>query len=186
MVWSVRVCVLRLGLLSLVFAALTGAPAQSASKEKIDARVEKALLRFYEEVRVGQALARRAAGVLVFPSIKKGGVVFGGEYGEGALIVDGQTAGYYSSAAISFGIQVGFQARTQIILFMTEDALAAFRNSDGWTVGVDGSVAVLNAGAGTEIDGTSLQKPVIGFVRTKGGLMLNASLEGTKISPIQR
>ncbi len=165
---------------------LATAPALGADRVKIDAGAEAALLKFYDEVPVGQALGRRAAGVLVFPRIVKAGLVFGGEYGEGKLIVDGETAGYYSSAAASFGLQIGGQTRSQIILFMTEEALQGFLESDGWEVGVDGSVAAIDWGAGTEIDTVTASKPVIGFVRTRGGLMLNASLEGTKISPIQR
>ena len=170
----------------VALAALVQPAAIAADKVKIDARTEEALLNFYQQVAGGEALARRAAGVLVFPRIVKAGLIFGGEYGEGKLLVDGETADYYSSAAGSFGLQIGAQSRTQILLFMTEEALASFRASDGWEVGVDGSVALVKVGTGAELDGITGQTPVIGFVLFRGGLMVNASLEGTKISKIVR
>ena len=50
-----------------------------------------------------------AAAVLVFPKIVKVGFVFGGAYGEGALLQGGKTVGYYNSAAASYGLQAGVQ-----------------------------------------------------------------------------
>ncbi|MCZ7653667.1 MAG: YSC84-related protein [Rhodocyclaceae bacterium] len=53
-----------------------------------------------------------------------------------------------TSLTASIGFQLGAQARSQIILFMTENALAKFRRSEGWKAGVDGSVALATLGAG--------------------------------------
>ncbi|MBB4210374.1 lipid-binding SYLF domain-containing protein [Rhodothalassium salexigens DSM 2132] len=174
--------------LMLTVLAWAGAatPADAASREQIDARVEEALMTFYDKVDQGQSLARRAAGVLVFPRVTKAGIGIGGEYGEGALIVDGETVDYYSTVSASIGFQLGGQRRTQILLFMTEDALASFRNADGWEVGVDGSVALVEVGAGSDVNNTTMNRPVLGFVMTRGGLMFNANLEGSKISKIER
>lgn len=66
----------------------------------------------------------------------------GGEFGEGALLVRGKTAAYHNLAAASIGLQAAAQVRSQLVLFMTEDALKKFRNSEGWKAGVDGSVAL--------------------------------------------
>ena len=177
--------VLTLSLVLMLLPAVSGA-GHAASKQEIDARVEETLLRFYDRVDSGQSLARRAAGVLVFPRVTKAGIGIGGEYGEGALIVDGETVSYYSTFAASIGLQLGGQRRSQILLFMTEEALSKFRNADGWEVGVDGSVAVVDVGGGTDINNNTLNRPVLGFVMTRGGLMFNASLEGSKISRIER
>ena len=116
----------------------------------------------------------------------KAGVMVGGEYGEGALRVDGKTVDYYATAAASFGLQFGVQAKTFLLLFMTDRSLANFRNSRGWEVGVDGSVALIEVGIGGSIDSTNLQDPVIGFVLDNKGLMLNLSLEGTKFTRLKR
>jgi lipid-binding SYLF domain-containing protein len=110
----------------------------------------------------------------------------GGEYGEGALRVGGRTAGYFNTIAASFGFQLGAQARSVIILFMTPQALEAFRRVDGWKVGVDGSVAIITVGAGGSIDTNEITSPVIGFITDPAGLMYNLTLEGSKISRIDR
>ena len=160
--------------------------AHAASKEKIERRTQKALTEFREDVRGADDVLAKAAGVLVFPSIKKAGIGIGGEYGEGALKVGGQTVGYYSTASASIGFQLGAQARRQIIVFLDPEALEKFRYSDGWEVGVDASVTVVTIGAGGAIDATQLNQPIVAFVFDSKGLMYNLSLEGSKISQIHR
>jgi lipid-binding SYLF domain-containing protein len=176
------------GLAVLGCAALwLAAPAAgAASKEEIDAEVRQALQSFYRHTSAGRELSQKAAGVLVFPSVIKAGIGIGGEYGEGALLVRGRTVAYYSIAAASIGFQLGAQSRSQIVLFMTDKALAGFRGSQGWTAGVDGSVALATLGAGGSIDTETAKKPVIGFIFSGKGLMYNLTFEGSKISKIER
>ena len=162
------------------------APLQAASKMVLDAKITEAVETFYEISRAGEILAEKAAGMLVFPKIAKAGLGVGGEYGEGALLVDEKVVDYYRSAAASVGLQFGAQVRTQIILFMEEEALQSFRNSSGWEVGVDGSVAIASLGAAGEIDSETAKQPVIGFVISNKGLMYNLTLEGTKISKLDK
>jgi lipid-binding SYLF domain-containing protein len=158
----------------------------AASRIEIDARVEAALTEFYREVPAARELATAAKGILVFPQVLKAGFGIGGEYGEGALLLNRQPVQYYATAGASVGFQVGAQAQTQIILFMDSTALARFRSSDGWKVGVDGSVAIAQFGAGKTLDSTTLQQPVIGFIFSNKGLMYDLSLEGNKITRIDR
>lgn len=120
--------------------------------------------------------------MLVFPTIIKAGIGIGAEYGEGALLVRGRTAGYYNCLSGSIGFQLGAQARSVVILFMTEEALAKFSRTDGWKVGVDGSVALITIGAAGSIDTDRITSPVVGFIFDGRGLMYNLTLEGTKIS----
>lgn len=171
-------------LAALCCAALFSSGALAGSKEEINADVREALQNFYRHSSAGKELAQKAAGVLVFPSVVKAGIGIGGEYGEGALLVKGKTAAYYNIAAASIGFQLGAQARTQIILFMSESALGKFRGSKGWTAGVDGSVALATLGAGGSIDTETAKKPVIGFIFSNKGLMYNLTFEGSKISRI--
>ena len=70
------------------------------------------------------------------------------------------------------------------IIFMNQEALDKFKASKGWTVGADASVSMMKVGASAQVDSATAQQAVIGYVLTKGGLMANLSLEGTKISPI--
>jgi lipid-binding SYLF domain-containing protein len=157
-----------------------------ANAGEIDAEVDAALVRFYEEVPAAKDLAKKAKGILIFPKVVKAGFGVGGEYGEGALRVDGKSVGYYNTAAASIGLQIGVQARAEILMFMTHEAIDRFQASDGWEVGVDGSVTVVKTGVAGEIDTTSLSDPVIGFIFGEQGLMANLSLEGAKITKIAK
>ncbi len=163
--------------------AFTGA-ADAASKSKIDRRTDKALAEFRDQIGGADSVLSRAAGVLVFPSIKKAGIGIGGEYGEGALRIGGRTVGYYSSAAASIGFQLGAQARRQIIVFLDPKALEKFRSSEGWEIGVDASVTVITLDAGAQIDTKELNQPIVAFIFDGKGLMYNLALEGSKISRI--
>jgi lipid-binding SYLF domain-containing protein len=158
----------------------------AASGASIDADVDRTLAHFYDQVGGAHDLVSRAAGVLVFPSVVKAGMGVGGEYGEGALRTQGRTRGYFNTVSASVGFQLGVQARSVIILFMTPDALERFRRTKGWKVGVDGSVTVVTIGAGGSLDSNQIKNPVLGFIFDAKGLMYNLTLEGTKISPIRR
>jgi lipid-binding SYLF domain-containing protein len=160
--------------------------ASAASKAEIDAEVRQTLKRFHKHTSAGQELAGKAAGMLVFPNVVKAGIGIGGEYGEGALLVDGKTVAYYNLASASIGFQLGAQARSQIVLFMTDDALGKFRHSEGWKAGVDGSVALATLGAGGAIDTKTAQQPIIGFIFSNKGLMYNLTFEGSKITRVEK
>ncbi len=175
---------LRALLAVLLFAFVS--PAFAASKAEIDAEVRQALQDFRKHTGAGHELSQKAAGILVFPSVIKAGIGIGGEYGEGALLVGGKTVGYYSIAAASIGLQLGAQARSEIVLFMTDQALAGFRKSEGWKAGVDGSVALATLGAGGAIDTETAKQPIIGFIFSNKGLMYNLTFEGSKITRIHK
>lgn len=168
------------------FASLAPAPAAAAvaSRAEIDAQSREALARLKEQTSAGAELASRAAGVLVFPKILKGGLVVGGEYGEGQLRVGGVPTRYYRLASASVGFQLGVQQKSVVILFMTPESLEHFRRSKGWKAGVDASVAIATLGAGDQIDTETARKPVIAFVFSNKGLMYNLTLEGSRITPL--
>lgn len=160
--------------------------ASAASKAEIDAEVRQTLKRFQKHTSAGQELAGKAAGMLVFPNVVKAGIGVGGEYGEGALLVDGKTVAYYNLASASIGFQLGAQARSQIVLFMNDKVLNDFRKSEGWKAGVDGSVALATLGAGGAVDTRTAQQPIIGFIFSNKGLMYNLTFEGSKITRIEK
>jgi lipid-binding SYLF domain-containing protein len=169
----------------MVAATMYCRPIAASDHPEIDARVTAVLETFSAESPEGKALLNKAAGALVFPDVYKVGFGIGGEYGEGALLIAGKPVSYYSTSGASFGLQLGAQAKSQVILFMTQSALARFRRSKGWEAGVDGSIAVVREDASGGIDTTTAQQPVIGFVFSNKGLMYNLSLEGSKITPLE-
>ena len=169
-----------------LFSVFTYKPVAAASATEINIKVDAALKRFRDKVSGGDEFLNRAQGVLVFPSVIKAGLVIGGEYGEGALRIGGQSVDYYSTAAASFGFQIGAQAKTVILVFLENDALTDFRNSNGWKAGVDGSVAFVKWGEGGDINTIDIKDPIVGFVFNNKGLMYNLTLEGSKFTKIIR
>jgi len=160
--------------------------AQAASSTEIDIKVDSSLERFKDEVMGAEHFLEKAKGVLVFPDVVKAGFGIGGEYGEGALRIDGKTVDYYSTAGASIGFQLGAQFKTVMLIFLEQAALDKFRNSSGFEIGVDGSVALVELGAGKDINSVNFDDPIVGFVFSNKGLMYNLSLEGSKITKLNK
>jgi lipid-binding SYLF domain-containing protein len=172
------------GLLLLLLVVGFGLPTRStaATAKEIDVSVQVALERFFQEIEGARELTGQAKGLLVMPGVIKAGLVVGGQYGEGALLIDGKTVDYYNLIAGSYGLQVGAQKTDIIIAFMTDTALDKFRASQGWEAGVDGNIALVDTGVGRRIDTTTLRDPVVGFVFGVKGLMADLSLKGAKFT----
>ena len=174
------VCVINI----LGFVFVSASYAKTA--KEIDTNVDASLERFTKEVKGADEFLKSAKGVLVLSGVVKGGIGIGGEYGEGALRIDGKTVDYYSTSAASIGFQLGGQKKDIMLVFMQEDALKKFRENSGWKVGVDGSVALVTLGAGASIDTTKINEPIVGFVFGQKGLMYNLTLEGSKFSKLKK
>jgi len=95
----------------------------------------------------------------LFPNVVKikAGFGVGGETGDGVLRVGGRSVAYYNTSGASIGLQIGAQSYSQVLMFLTDDALARFRDNAGWQASVDGSVAVLKTGTGRQIDTAHLR-----------------------------
>lgn len=156
----------------------------SGGADRIDARVDAALNFMNTEVPGARNLAETARGMLVMPLITEAGFGFGASYGRGALRINGVTVDYYSATAGSFGLQIGAQQYAHTIFFMTEAALQDFRTSSGWAVGGNVSYAVSDRGGMLGVDTTTLSEPVIAIVYGQAGLILGATLEGTRYARI--
>jgi lipid-binding SYLF domain-containing protein len=173
-------------LAALCMMVFLSAPAAHAkSKKEIDASVSASMDRFKAQVKGATEYLKAAKGVLVMPNITKAGLIIGGQYGQGALLAGGETAGYYSLAAGSLGWQIGAEKYDMVILFMTDEALAKFRRSEGWEAGVDAEVTLIKAGLDVSVETLRSQHPVAGFVFDQKGLMAGVSIKGAKFSPIK-
>jgi lipid-binding SYLF domain-containing protein len=149
----------------------------------IDAKVDVALKKF-EERKGASEFLKKAYAVLVFPSVVKGGFGIGGEYGEGAVRVDGKTIAYYNITSASFGFQLGLQKTSYLFAFASKEVLDNFMKSNGWEAGVDGAITVAKWGAGKDIGSISFEKPIYAFVFGAKGFMYNLTFEGTKFTRI--
>jgi lipid-binding SYLF domain-containing protein len=130
--------------------------------------------------------SEKAEGMLVFPEVTKAAIGVGGSYGEGALIVGDKTAGYYSATSASIGLQLGAQKSAQIIMFMTAEALDKFRESSGWEAGANAQVTMIDEGKAADIRSVMADNPVIAFVFGQKGLMGDLSIQGSKITKLER
>jgi lipid-binding SYLF domain-containing protein len=168
-------CVLFTSLLLLAAGAV-----QADSKADIDAKVQESLVKLRGHAAGSDELLGKAAGVLVFPDVVKMGFGVGGQYGEGALLVGGKPVDYYSTSGGAYGLQLGALYKSEVILFMTGEALQGFRAAQDWAVGVDGAVPLVKTGA------ASVSGPAAGFVFSNKGLVSGVTLEGSKFTRIAR
>jgi lipid-binding SYLF domain-containing protein len=159
--------------------------ALATTKAEINSGVVATLTDFHAINPSYKALGNKSAGMLVFPSVTKGGLGVAGEFGEGVLQVDGKTVGYYSVGSGSVGLTAGVAKHSEIIMFMTKESLDKFTRSEGWSIGADAGITVVSKGASGEYDSKTQQKPILGFVFAEKGLIGDLSLEGSKISKIK-
>ncbi|HLU19873.1 MAG TPA: YSC84-related protein [Pusillimonas sp.] len=174
--------------LALTACTTTVPQSQQSSAEKradTDQRADAALKRLYEVAPSARELVSQSKGVLIFPRVLGGGFIVGAEHGEGVLRVGGKNQGYFTTTSGSIGLQAGAQSKAIIFVFKTQEALDKFLASNGWTAGVDATVAVANLSATGAVDLNTLNEPVVGFVMTNAGLMAGVSLEGTKVERLQ-
>jgi lipid-binding SYLF domain-containing protein len=158
--------------------------ALAASASAIDRDASSALVKLYQNYPGSKALADKAVGVLIFPSIVKGGFIIAGQFGDGALRKHGKTVAYYRSLAASYGFQAGIQAFGYVLFFMDDASLQYLDNSAGFELGVGPSLVVLDAGFGKNLSTTTLQKGVYAFIFDQKGLMGGVGIQGTKITRI--
>jgi len=164
--------------------ALSSCASTGWSASSIDREADKALTILKADVEDAETFLDRIPGYLVFPRIIKAGVAIGAETGEGVLRVGGQSVDYYRTSSASLGLQLGVQSKSMVIAFRTMSAIEQFRRSSGWTAGVDGSIALINVGAGMKLDTDTVTEPVTAIVFGSKGLMYNLTLEGTKFTKL--
>lgn len=172
-------------LLALALAAC-GQGGINSSREDLDASVRTAQNALYASVPNAREVAARAAGVLIMPSVTEGGLFVGGSYGEGALLIGDAPVEYFSVAAASFGLQAGFQKASHALFFMTPEALANFRTTDGWSAGAETKYVFQEDAASFGVSTDTVNLPVYAIVFGQSGILAGASIEGSKYSRIIR
>jgi lipid-binding SYLF domain-containing protein len=167
-------------LLSLLFSI----NAFAGERELLEAEVNLAVQKFNNRIEGGEDFLNNVKGYLVFPSVVRGGFIFGGEFGKGALKINHQTEGYFNMVSGSVGLQIGVQKRAIVIAFVSQRALDSFLSSSGFTVGVDGTLNFANWGGSRDLSTVMLGRDVVVFAFDETGLMGGASVDGSKITRI--
>ena len=176
------------GMLALATGCTTTGPSSgdpATRRQSIDSGIDNALARLYRQDPGAQQLVSRAKGVLVFPAVLEAGFVFGAWRGDGALRKGGRTVSYHRTTGGSFGLQAGAQSTAVFLLFMTDDALARFERSKGWTAGVDATVTLITVGANAQLTSATSQQPIIGYVLSNQGIMAGVTVDGSRITRLQ-
>ena len=170
----------------LLLGSLFAGQAYGGTAKEIDASADAAMDRFYKIVKDAREVVKRSKGVLILPNVKKGALIIGGEYGEGAMRIGGKTVDYYNMISVSVGFQIGGQAKDIIFAFNSSDALNEFRSSKGWEAGVDGNVALIKIGAGESAITAMGDEQIVAFVFDVKGLIADISLKGAKFSKLDK
>jgi lipid-binding SYLF domain-containing protein len=161
-------------------------PAMAATAAQINKDARAALERLYADEPGARTLGEKAEGILVFPNIIKAGFGVGGQRGEGVLLKQGKSAGYFESLAASYGLQAGAQKFSYAIFFMSKAVLKEFETSKGYEIGTGPSVVVLDAGAAKDVNTLTAKAGAFAFIFGQKGLMAGVGLQGTKITRINR
>jgi lipid-binding SYLF domain-containing protein len=135
-------------------------------------------------VPAAKALGAKALAILVFPKVTKAGLGVGGQYGEGALIKGGTTAGYYSTAGASVGLQAGAQTFGYAMFLMTDNAVQQLDKAEGFEVGVGPTVVVMDEGKAKTTTTTTMKDDIYAFIFGQKGLMAGLGVQGNKITKI--
>jgi lipid-binding SYLF domain-containing protein len=169
------------GLLLILAAGLVRADSREQIEDKSGLALGE-LRGFTPEV---DGLLRNARGVLVFPDIVRMGFGTGGQYGEGALLVDGEAVAYYATSGPRPKFPEAAVRTGKVILFMTDAALISFRNTVGWQIGVHGKVDLVPAeDAARELDLAA--HPVLALGFSDLGLVEGLNFDGNTINRIAR
>jgi lipid-binding SYLF domain-containing protein len=176
-------------LLVLAFAAgafISPNPATAASAAEITRDANKALASLYAKTPAAKVLGEKAQGILVFPSITKGGFMVGGQFGEGALIQAGKIVGFYNTVQVSYGLQAGIQKYGYALFFMSGSALKWLDKSDGFELGTGPTIVLVDEGKSGSLTTTTAQSEIYAFFFDQKGLMGGLGLQGTKVSKVKK
>jgi lipid-binding SYLF domain-containing protein len=131
-------------------------------------------------------LLNKAECVVVYPSVKKGGLIVGGQYGKGAITCrsGADFRGPWSAPAMfaleggSFGLQIGGEATDFVLLVMNEKGAESVMSSKV-KLGADASAAAGPVGrnASAETD-AAMKAEILSWSRTRG-VFGGISLEGS-------
>lgn len=171
-----------IGIAVSLLAGCGTAPPNSAEKDELT-RKAQAERQEWNKLDPGiEEMAKKSHAFAFFPEITKGGVVLGGAYGRGLVYERGQHIGYADVTQASFGLQIGGQTYSELIVFENKAALERFKENRT-DFGANASAVIAETGAATNarfVDGMAV------FVRPLVGAMAEASLSGQRITYVAK
>lgn len=159
--------------------AIVDRAAQGVQVMREDARLEARM----------EPLLARAQAVLVFPRLIKASILFGGEGGNGVMVVrgpDGSWNGpaFYSLGAASAGFQIGYQETSVVFLLMNQRTVNSALGSK-FRLGTDASVVAADLGDEGHVTRKTMTADIYQFAQS-GGVFAGVSLDGFVVTPRTR
>ena len=146
--------------------------------DRLELDVQRAIIDINKADPGIETFFENAAGYAVFPSVGKGGIVIGGAYGKGLVIVDDMVDGYTSMSQATIGLQLGGQKYAQFIFFRDQVALDHFKRGN-FEFGAQASAVAVTAGASAD---ANYDSGVVVFTQAGGGLMFEGTVGGQRFT----
>jgi lipid-binding SYLF domain-containing protein len=133
-------------------------------------------------------LLHRARGVMIIPTLVKGGFILGGQGGTGVLLSRDPKTGswsypaFYAMGAGSFGLQIGLEVSKIMLIIMNDKALNAVMKSE-FKIGAEAGIAVVTLGGGAEASTTAAGGADIYALAESAGLFGGIAIQGGIIKP---
>jgi lipid-binding SYLF domain-containing protein len=151
---------------------------------ELDRDARDSLQKLFQSSATARNLYPSAKAVLIFPNVVKAGLIFGGQLGQGALLVNNKTEGYYRTTAASYGLQAGAQSFGYAMFLMSDKAIRYLDETHGWEIGVGPTVVIMDEGAAGSFTTTTAKDDVYAFFFDQEGLMAGLGIQGSKITRI--
>ena len=165
-------------LLALVLSGGKALAFEPDVSDKMELDVARAILDIKTKDPDIQKFFDDSAGYAVFPSVGKGGIIIGGAFGRGLVIVNERVDGFASLSQITIGIQLGGQNYSQFIFFKDQTALDHFKRGN-FEFGAQASAVAITVGASAD---AAYDMGVAVFTITRGGLMFEGTISGQRFS----
>ena len=180
----------RVAAAAVVLALFSAGAARAASEQQNlveKARITLDDLRRDKEFGNARELMHRARGVMIVPSLVKGGFFFGGEGGDAVMMARGSDGtwsqpSFYTLASASFGLQIGLEEAEVVMIVLSDRAFNAFM-SDEFKIGAQAGLAVVTLGSEAEAATTSHLNADIVVWSSATGLYGGITLNGSLIKP---
>ncbi len=182
---------LSLPALGLLLIALPLAAAARADETSAEAERVAAATAVFDEIMnvpeqaIPHAVVSKAEAVAIFPAVKKGGFVVGGQWGRGIMSVRGARGSWSAPAFLtltggSFGLQIGGQEIDLVLIVRDRQGLERLVRNQ-FKVGVDAGIAAgpvgRDAQAATDIQ---MRAKILSYSRARG-LFAGVTINGGTI-----
>jgi len=117
-----------------------------------------------------------SAGYAILPSVGEGGLIIGGQRGDGLVYQKGKVIGKVTMTEVSIGAQAGGGKFSEVIFFETNAALESFKASE-YKMSAAAKASVVASGVAAN---ARYEQGVAVFTLPKSGAMVAAAVGGQK------